>query len=840
MDFNAYKQSLLSYLEDFKKYEEEEIKAHEALSDQEKVEQGFLIENAKVANFDKKLRAGEFLTPVNNTRWRIGDKLRFESYPPFILTGTCYVSDNFSDRIFLSEMPVDSALLGKFKLSMQECSTTSVFINAIDKIEEFQSGSYFLDELNKNDEPCYSVLSPIDPIGITLRRELNQDQKKAFDDVMKCPSMYAIQGPPGTGKTDVLSAIAYAFSNAGHDVLVMSYSHQAVNNALNKVAEYDVPVVKIGSEYKAQSLNAIIKQFASSDLFKASRRKKRRGQVKGQVVGMTMHGAIIDFAIHGRSFLPTVVLVDEASQIPLAFGAAIGVIGASVNVFIGDNRQMPPIFHENISNDELSISIFEHLYNTLPDIFKTVLTTTYRMNRVICRYVSENFYEPHGIVLKSFEAIADNHVDDEDLKSSVEMVDIATSKCEDENEDEAKKAVEVGLMYRKKGLDVAIITPYRKQVNKIREMWNLAGGTSKDILIDTVERLQGQDVDVIILSFSVSDTEYYKTQDTFLLNKNRLNVMISRAKVKVVIIKSPLINIRPFLPLSIPEANASSSEMFEIANEPIEAREARKLILESFQDLEFFEDGHRYLLHGKSLNSVSQVSHRFESHPFDAETQAVIYAAKHGKTAKYWKDQWLCNSFRATTLGTKTHEFGESLAYLKAGHPEFIRPSMKVQYLEEKNYLADIHPKENAARLFLTELPSSYHLVLNETKVYSGKNPNLALNLKEQLCGTFDMLYWYDGDGNTSKAGFVVFDYKTNTSLYNDYSRKNDIMMLKPFEKMFQEAYSEYSIQLSLYSLMLEDIGLNVLERAIIWLKDDGTYEKITLPDLTDALRNTL
>ena len=48
-------------------------------------------------------------------------------------------------------------------------------------------------------------------------------------------------------------------------------------------------------------------------------------------------------------------------------------------------------------------------------------------------------------------------------------------------------------------------------------------------------------MDVIILTMSVSDAEYYKIQDSFLLNRNRLNVMISRARIKVVIIKSPLI-----------------------------------------------------------------------------------------------------------------------------------------------------------------------------------------------------------------------------------------------------------------------------------------------------------
>ena len=97
------------------------------------------------------------------------------------------------------------------------------------------------------------------------------------------------------------------------------------------------------------------------------------------------------------------------------------------------------------------------------------------------------------------------------------------------------------IKYKEKGLEVAIITPYRKQVNLVREEWTAAGNVSSDTCIDTVERLQGQDVDVIILTMSVSDAEYYKIQDSFLLNRNRLNVMISRARIKVVIIKSPLI-----------------------------------------------------------------------------------------------------------------------------------------------------------------------------------------------------------------------------------------------------------------------------------------------------------
>lgn len=280
--------------------------------------------------------------------------------------------------------------------------------------------------------------------------------------------------------------------------------------------------------------------------------------------------------------------------------------------------------------------------------------------------------------------------------------------------------------------------------------------------------------------------------------------------------------------------------MFSIQDEPYKVSEARQHVLKAFEDLEFYEDGHRYLLHGRELPSVSSIGHRYLRNPFDEQRQAAAYAEKHGKTAEHWIRQWHCNSFRATTLGTKTHEFGESLAYLRAGHPELIRPQIRIQYNEEYNYLAPIHPKEVAVESFLNELPPTLHLVLNEAKVYSGKNPDASLNLKEQICGTFDMLYWYDGDGMEERSGFVVMDYKTNASLSNDYSRRFGRVLLEPFHNMYEEDFSLYTIQLNLYALMLEDIGLPVIARRIVWLKDDGTYQLFDTPNITDTLRQNL
>lgn len=280
--------------------------------------------------------------------------------------------------------------------------------------------------------------------------------------------------------------------------------------------------------------------------------------------------------------------------------------------------------------------------------------------------------------------------------------------------------------------------------------------------------------------------------------------------------------------------------MFTIEGEPELVTATRAMILREFEDLEFYEEGHLYLLHGQSLCSVSGIGHRFIREPFDEVAQSIRYAKKNGMTPEFWLQQWKQNAFRATTLGTKTHEFGESLAYLKAGHPELIRPSIQSQFMEEYGYLAPIHPKEEAICRFLCDLPSSMHLVLNETKVYSGKNPIPARNLKEQICGTFDMLYYYDGDGNPAKAGFVVLDYKTNASLYSEYNQRVHRTLLPPFDNYIEQDLSLYTIQLSLYALMLEDIGLPVIARRIVWLTNEGKYQMIPVPDVSEMLRTVL
>jgi hypothetical protein len=83
----------------------------------------------------------------------------------------------------------------------------------------------------------------------------------------------------------------------------------------------------------------------------------------------------------------------------------------------------------------------------------------------------------------------------------------------------------------------------------------------------------------------------------------------------------------------------------------------------------------------------------------------------------------------------------------------------------------------------------------------------------------------------------LIVTHNTNKTLVNDFSRKNHRMMLPPFQDFPDEPLSHYTLQLSCYQMGIQQLGLPISHRIIIWLKDDGTYELINVPDVTDRLR---
>lgn len=275
--------------------------------------------------------------------------------------------------------------------------------------------------------------------------------------------------------------------------------------------------------------------------------------------------------------------------------------------------------------------------------------------------------------------------------------------------------------------------------------------------------------------------------------------------------------------------------------EPSEVKEMRERITDSFKNLEFFEGPHKYLIHKEDgtsieLPSVSSVVQRFEPE-VDWDSIRIRKAEKEGIDPEVLKRMWRENNLKSTSNGTIIHEFGEAAMYFFQGRfdelPEYTRHR---QF--EDGYLIPYGTKQFAASKLYEDILLNYNVwpVMPEAKVYTGYND--VLNLQNDYCGTFDILFAMRGKDGVIRP--LLMDWKTNKDLINDYNRAHNRTMLPPFDDLIDEPLSHYTIQLSLYALALEQLGYKVSHRVIVWLKEDGTYSKIPVEDLTPILKQII
>ena len=553
--------NLLTYLKEQKQFLQEDIDASSQLTDDEKIDNGLLIVDATVLRHED----NEYLLgfKVNYTKVRPGDEVTLESSDGQKLIVS--VIENELESMTIQYDGVLSLSLS-YRISVNNVVMLDPLINLLEGIASGLPGAYFLKLLANIEEPDEEGFTTLDvPTSDSCYARLNHEQQEICKAVLQCPSVYCVQGPPGTGKTDVLGVLARTFAKRRKNVVVIAKTHHAVNNALNKIRKMcaKAPISKIGSKLKSDNVDKSICIYEKYSKYQAAYKKRPayRGR-NADVVGMTLQSAIINLGLLNTSFRPSIIFVDEASQLTLAEASVLGVFGASSIVFFGDDKQMPPIFHEKQQSDELSVSIFSHIIHLYPS-FEGKLRVTYRMNEDITQCVSSNFYEPFGekIIASDFSKNRSLQIQgpnlDQRIKkllssgSSLETIDVSTTHTwEDSNPEEADfiaNLVEHALSLGIDAKDIAVVTPFRRQVLAIRT--SLRSKLNSDIpLVDTVERLQGQDVDLVILSFSVTDDDFYRQTMNFLLNRNRLNVMISRAKKKVVIVKSEIIQLGVAIP----------------------------------------------------------------------------------------------------------------------------------------------------------------------------------------------------------------------------------------------------------------------------------------------------
>lgn len=369
---------------------------------------------------------------------------------------------------------------------------------------------------------------------------LNWSQKEAFASAFAADNYYLIQGPPGTGKTHVLANIVKALVDMGQTVLVTALTHRAINNALNKVRSVcgeRFDVCKVGVEIQAGDLAGIsnFESFADSPFA-----ERLSG---GYAVGATPFGARSS-RLSDTYF--DVVIFDEASQITLPL-AIMAMLSGGRYVFIGDDRQLPPVFSSCLAEPELTKSVFDIL---LAGSGVTMLNETYRLNKRLAAWPSASFYggelEPHRVAAnrrlqltrpsEKYAGIL------EPAKPSVFVRVPASAYLTTRNQKEAELAADLIAELLACGVpptEVAVVTPFRGQGRLIRNLLRRNPHTAsiaRKVVVDTVERMQGQERDVIIFSLVSTNIEFVRRLAEFYLDPRRLNVSITRARSKLIIL----------------------------------------------------------------------------------------------------------------------------------------------------------------------------------------------------------------------------------------------------------------------------------------------------------------
>jgi len=372
---------------------------------------------------------------------------------------------------------------------------------------------------------------------LALAEGLNPRQAAAVGLAYAVNYVACIQGPPGTGKTRVLALIARLLVARGERVLVTSHTHTAINNAIEKIAAIGVPTVKVGSASKARELAP---QVACVENFSDWKEVPRDG---GYVLGAT------PFATCGPRLAECdfdTVLFDEASQVTVPL-ALMAMRRGKRFVFIGDQQQLPPVI---LSKSVLSgpPSVFARFIANKAN--SVMLRETYRMNQWLAAWPSRTFY---GGELTSTGQNAQRRLQlmapqtpsfaSAVLRAAASTVFIPTRdrSASTRNAQDAHLVAELCRVARDGGLALAqigVVTPYRAQGRLIRKRLAACFGwdDARRVVADTVERMQGQERELVILSLATGDLAYLGAVAEFFFQCERLNVSVTRAMTKLVII----------------------------------------------------------------------------------------------------------------------------------------------------------------------------------------------------------------------------------------------------------------------------------------------------------------
>lgn len=384
---------------------------------------------------------------------------------------------------------------------------------------------------------------------------LNQTQKTAIARSLAAPIYHLVHGPPGTGKTQVLSRLIREFIRRGKRVLVTCPTNIALDRVLIALIKTGFRnFVRIGLPHNcSQEFLEMIRSTAgpSPHMGQLASGVKDFGQFRAMISGMALIGATAYQCASNPIFLKQrfdVVVIDEAGQLDEPASLAPLAV-ADKFILCGDHLQLPPVVRSSRANDAgpaqgLEISLFERLFVTSPPEHISSLSVQYRMNSEVQDIPSRLFYDgkleaANEVARRRLRISGDIGKPDYlreiiDPETPVIFVDVRggidSGKARPE---EAEVAYDIVRALTNAGVpasEIGVITPYRAQQSLVSQKISEIKGHS-DISVDTVDRFQGGEREVIIMSLARSDSV-----TSFLADPKRLNVSLSRARSKLILL----------------------------------------------------------------------------------------------------------------------------------------------------------------------------------------------------------------------------------------------------------------------------------------------------------------
>ena len=245
------------------------------------------------------------------------------------------------------------------------------------------------------------------------------------------------------------------------------------------------------------------------------------------------------------------VVVDEAAQVPLSF-ASCALLAAPRHILVGDHRQLGPIVQGQHADSLGARSLFEHLAAAYPPM---LLQTTYRMNAGLNEFPSRVFYDGRlspdaHVAVARFRHVPGGAYDelfDPARPAVIALVAHEGFRTRCPAEAQVVAGIVLDRILRQRGApdDIAVVSPFRAQLRLIRTLvrrgLGAAGYAGSLPVIDTVERIQGQERDLVIVSLVTSDPDHLAGEaGAFFFSGSRLNVTITRARTKLILVASPL------------------------------------------------------------------------------------------------------------------------------------------------------------------------------------------------------------------------------------------------------------------------------------------------------------